>query len=774
MPQVPKLREVAPRPIGTPYQSAAAATPDAFGAPQGRALQGFGQALTNTGNVLYQNDIKDRIEENARHAKELEIQFSQEKRKLLYENGGLYTLQGENAVGQAPAFKQRVHDLRQKLMDSAQNDKVRELFGLSSSASINTEFTQADTFVQREKKVAQTTVSQARMKEAIDDATAAPHNPDILARSRAILDNEVYAQAEIQGWAPEVVQSKKEEAQTALFKNMVVGLIKSGRVSEANALFNQVSTNMDAPVAAEVKYMLTQASDVVEAQTHTDAIMADPKLTNLTERLQAARALPVGKVRDDVVKRVKARTKEESDVRKSQIETIAADVSTRIEQGDSLDNYAIDNPIQFMALSQDPETMKKLRAAEVAYSDRRTFATASDGETLLGYQSMSPRELAQVSDNQLKLDRPNLTDGEWKTLGSMVKAAKSSQQSDSESYAAFTRAETVLGRLAPKDFKWSDKKASEAHKQMQQQITNQMYAYVQEKIDNNEPISNADIVQQANNLFARMVSKNGFHPLEWAGWSTPAYGSDFVNMSAEDQRNYTIDIESLDPTYVSRVKGAFARFGNNAPTDDQISAFATADLQRDGAAQLRLLNAAKSKAAAAPSPVVPTSPVAQAPAPAPTPAPQVSLVPEQVMQNIPLKFKDNPPRGVRNNNPGNIRLSPTQWQGEVAGTDTAFETFATPQDGIRAIQKIMVTYHDHYKLNSVADLIGRWAPPNENDTGAYEKFVAKHIGVTVDEPINVKNVDVATKLVSAIIAFENGFNPYPDDMIRQGIEAALK
>lgn len=44
------------------------------------------------------------------------------------------------------------------------------------------------------------------------------------------------------------------------------------------------------------------------------------------------------------------------------------------------------------------------------------------------------------------------------------------------------------------------------------------------------------------------------------------------------------------------------------------------------------------------------------------------------------------PRGLRNNNPGNIRLSSTKYQGEVQPSqDTAFKQFESMAYGYRAI-----------------------------------------------------------------------------------------
>lgn len=131
------------------------------------------------------------------------------------------------------------------------------------------------------------------------------------------------------------------------------------------------------------------------------------------------------------------------------------------------------------------------------------------------------------------------------------------------------------------------------------------------------------------------------------------------------------------------------------------------------------------------------------------------------------------PRGIRNNNPGNIRKSPTKWRGEVEGVDDAFETFATPEMGIRAMCRILLTYSRRYGLTSVRDIIERWAPPIENDADSYVMTVADALNVSPFHRLNVEDERTLRMLVRAIIRHENGQQPYPDEVINAGVRLAL-
>lgn len=87
-------------------------------------------------------------------------------------------------------------------------------------------------------------------------------------------------------------------------------------------------------------------------------------------------------------------------------------------------------------------------------------------------------------------------------------------------------------------------------------------------------------------------------------------------------------------------------------------------------------------------------------------------------------------RGLRNNNPLNIRRNKTAWQGLAAEqTDSAFFTFTTPAWGYRAAFITLRNYKRLHGIDTLHSWVARWAPPVENDTAAYIGFVARKTGL---------------------------------------------
>jgi hypothetical protein len=124
-------------------------------------------------------------------------------------------------------------------------------------------------------------------------------------------------------------------------------------------------------------------------------------------------------------------------------------------------------------------------------------------------------------------------------------------------------------------------------------------------------------------------------------------------------------------------------------------------------------------------------------------------------------------RGIRNNNPGNIEHSADAWEGMAADqTDPTFVQFTAPEWGIRAMVRIMRTHYNAGQ-HTVRELITTWAPPTENNTDAYVAAVAQCSGL---DPDTVYAFDVIVAAIApCVILEENGQQPYPPQVIAQGI-----
>ena len=127
--------------------------------------------------------------------------------------------------------------------------------------------------------------------------------------------------------------------------------------------------------------------------------------------------------------------------------------------------------------------------------------------------------------------------------------------------------------------------------------------------------------------------------------------------------------------------------------------------------------------------------------------------------------KQELPRGLRNNNPGNIRRNSDVFQGEVnPSRDKEFKQFKSMAHGYRAVFKILSNYYNKYRLTTIRKMISRWAPENENNTSAYVSLVCSYSGIGPDDPLSFDREQMI-RIVAGMSRVENGREAEMSDVI---------
>lgn len=123
------------------------------------------------------------------------------------------------------------------------------------------------------------------------------------------------------------------------------------------------------------------------------------------------------------------------------------------------------------------------------------------------------------------------------------------------------------------------------------------------------------------------------------------------------------------------------------------------------------------------------------------------------------------PRGIRNNNPGNLILTSTKWNGKVPNeinndwegnpnnVVNEFEQFVELRYGIRALMRDIYNDYSRKGKTTVTALISEFAPAFENNTASYINTVVKMIGSNI---IGELTQEKMIALCKAIILVENG------------------
>jgi len=114
------------------------------------------------------------------------------------------------------------------------------------------------------------------------------------------------------------------------------------------------------------------------------------------------------------------------------------------------------------------------------------------------------------------------------------------------------------------------------------------------------------------------------------------------------------------------------------------------------------------------------------------------------------------PRGLRNNNPGNIEDGPTaKGLPGYKGSDGRFAIFDTPENGLGAMDHLLTSY-GRRGLKTVKDVVSRWAPKGDgaNDPDAYARFVSS--SGDPNEPVDLTDQAQRKRLIGKMAMFENG------------------
>lgn len=122
------------------------------------------------------------------------------------------------------------------------------------------------------------------------------------------------------------------------------------------------------------------------------------------------------------------------------------------------------------------------------------------------------------------------------------------------------------------------------------------------------------------------------------------------------------------------------------------------------------------------------------------------------------------PRGLRNNNPLNIRHNSDTFQGEIEGRDKSFKTFSSMPYGYRAAFVTLATYLAR-GWNTIEKIVTHWAPSNENDTEKYIGEVEKRSCVPRKKTLTASNGEDCIMIVDAMSFVENGRRANISDLL---------
>jgi hypothetical protein len=306
MPQVPVYDQAQVQLQALPgvRQSAAGATPDAFGGAQARQLgqvaQGLGQAAQLGAKLQERQDLEA--------VTRVFTGLEDEQRRLLREgDNAIFARQGNNAGGateeMAKWFEEAAPRYGADLTSPAQRRAFEQLLARQRSGVLDS----VARHEAQEGKRALVESVQAKAGSSIEQAAAMWTNPQAVATAREDMEHAVAALAQTMGWEGETRERKLAEFHT-LFHKRVIDAAAESNSDYAKAYYEQHKDQIDASARQAIERTLATAGLRADGQAHTDRIIA--KGLSDEEALAEARRIERPELRDEVVRRVTARLNE--------------------------------------------------------------------------------------------------------------------------------------------------------------------------------------------------------------------------------------------------------------------------------------------------------------------------------------------------------------------------------------------------------------------------------------------------------------------------------
>ena len=368
-----------PDQVGTAPLPAPAATPQAFGAGLGRQLQEAGASTRGIAETVERQQLQDA----EALARERDLAASEQINTLLNAEDGYLRSKGRDAVNEDR--RTQVADRFQRILEGSlqgvthphayerieQSVRARLMRGRDAAASHH----------QRERRIYYTELSQARAASAADESIAAPQDAETFARARRIIDAEVAAQAELAGWAPDVVQREREKLTSALASAGVAAMIGQD-VEAAAALLEQRGALLVGGAQAELSGRIDRErgrlAKLAEAEQRRAEREAAAELSDAREQLfgeldlQAARgeltaeSIEEAPLLTDRQRAVLLRRLGQGSARRQRI----TETLRRLEAGDSFNSFLSDDRRAVNEVWEEAAEGMMARAAALAPEDQ--------------------------------------------------------------------------------------------------------------------------------------------------------------------------------------------------------------------------------------------------------------------------------------------------------------------------------------------------------------------------------------------------------------------
>lgn len=128
------------------------------------------------------------------------------------------------------------------------------------------------------------------------------------------------------------------------------------------------------------------------------------------------------------------------------------------------------------------------------------------------------------------------------------------------------------------------------------------------------------------------------------------------------------------------------------------------------------------------------------------------------------------PRGIRNNNPGNLNFAGQSGATKEGGEGGRFAVFESMEHGVAALYRQLQLYFKR-GVNTLSSIVKTYAPASDgNNVDAYVSALSKTTGKGANETIDAGDTTTIARLMKGIVDHENGKGYISSSDIMGGIQ----
>lgn len=224
MPQVPYtgVPTVAPEFSPTPRYEANV-SPEMFGANIGNALSTLGKTEEGVGNEIFQRGMAMQDLYNHSEAQQADATYMQKAGEL---HANYSALQGKDAVDGYPKYIQDLQDARKDIGNGLSNSMSQKLYDAGSLSTMGRTVFNGAGHAATQNKAYALSASTARVEAISDRTLSTPADDDAFQDGLSDAEDEIRAQGQLKGLAPEAIDEAVSQNTSALWSQRIKGMVR--------------------------------------------------------------------------------------------------------------------------------------------------------------------------------------------------------------------------------------------------------------------------------------------------------------------------------------------------------------------------------------------------------------------------------------------------------------------------------------------------------------------------------------------------------------------